>query len=59
MVFWVFFSGEFSRPGNKKKGGLANPTKGILKFKNKIIIFQEKKLEIATFRQHVPLGHQN
>jgi hypothetical protein len=26
-----FYFGEFSRPGDQKKKGLANPTKGFLK----------------------------
>jgi hypothetical protein len=31
----IFFKnqfGEFSQPGDKKKGGLVNPTKGFLRF---------------------------
>jgi hypothetical protein len=50
MIFWLvlkleinyrvivsvfYFGGEFLQIGDKKKG-LANPTKGFLRFKNKI-----------------------
>jgi hypothetical protein len=55
----VFFCGEFSPPGDiKKRAGESN--KGILeKFKNNWPYLREKKLEVARFRQCVPLGRQN
>jgi hypothetical protein len=51
------FCGEFSAPGDKKKG-LAYPTNGFLRIK-KFAISIKKKLEVARFRQYVPLGRQN
>jgi hypothetical protein len=55
----VFFCGEFSPHGNKKnRAGKSN--KGIFeKFKNNSPYLGEKKLEVARFRQCVPLGRQN
>jgi hypothetical protein len=54
-----FFCGEFSPPGDKKKG-LANPTKGFLRiFVQNSPYLEKKKLEVARFRQCVPLGRQN
>jgi hypothetical protein len=53
-----FFCGEFSPPGDKKKG-LANPTNGFLRIFLKIRhISRKKKLKVARFRQCVPLGRQ-
>jgi hypothetical protein len=55
----VFVFGKFLQPDDQKKG-LANPTKRFLKF-----VFKEspslnqKNLEVARFRQCVPIGHQN
>jgi hypothetical protein len=57
-VFFVF--GEFSQPGDRKKKGLANPTKGFLRFKkNNSPYLGQKNLEVARFRQCVPVGRQN
>jgi len=39
----VFFCGEFSPLGDKKKGGTANPTKGFFKIKKKIRHVMRKK----------------
>jgi hypothetical protein len=44
-VFLIF--GEFSQPGEKKKGGLANPTKGFLKFSKKSSDFKENSFEVV------------
>jgi hypothetical protein len=42
-----------------KKNRLAYPTKGFLRLKKRIAISREKKkLEVARFRQCVPLGRQ-
>jgi hypothetical protein len=51
---------NFRRLATKKKG-LANPTKGILKFFYKKIAISrgKKRLKVARFRQCVPLGRQN
>jgi len=56
----LFFCGEFSPPGDPKKEGLANPIKGFFEnLKKQIAISREKKrLEVARFRQCVPLGRQ-
>jgi hypothetical protein len=44
----------------RQKKGLANPTKGFLRFKKKNSPhLEEKKLEVARFRKCVPLGCQN
>jgi hypothetical protein len=56
----VFFCGEFSPPGDKKKrAGESN--KGI--FENVFFLIhhisRKKKLEVARFRQCVPLRRQN
>jgi hypothetical protein len=54
-----FFFGEFSQPGDQKKG-LANPTKGFFRFlKNKSPYLDQKHLEVARFRQCVSVGRQN
>jgi hypothetical protein len=54
------FFGEFSQSGDKKKGGLENPTKGFLRFFFKHSPYLDKKnLEVARFRQGVPVGRQN
>jgi len=53
-----FYFGEFSQPGNKKKG-LGNPTKGFLRFFKKSPYLDEKNLEVARFRQCVHVGRQN
>jgi hypothetical protein len=48
----VFFCGEFSPPGDPKKKGLANPTKGFLRIKKTIRhILRKKKLKVARFTQ--------
>jgi hypothetical protein len=54
-VFFLF--GEFSQPGNQKNG-LANPTKGFLRFFKKSPYLGKKNLEVARFRQCVPIGRQ-
>jgi len=59
MVVGVSFFGEFSQPGDKSKG-LANPTKGFLRFEeNNSPYLDQKNLEVARFRQCVPVGRQN
>jgi hypothetical protein len=52
------FCGEFSPPGDRKKG-LANPTNGFLRIFLKNSPSRLKKLEVARFRQCVPLCRQN
>jgi hypothetical protein len=53
------FFGEFSALGDKEKG-LANPTKGFLRIQKKNRhIWRKKRLEVARFRQCVPLGCKN
>jgi len=53
------FSGEFSQPGEKKKGELANPTKGFLRFFfKKSPYLDQKNLEVARFRLCIPAGRQ-
>jgi hypothetical protein len=55
----VLFCGEFSLPGDQKKKRLAYPTKGFLRLKKKNRhISRKKKLEVARFKQCVPLGRQ-
>jgi hypothetical protein len=58
----VFFKKNLANFRNMatKKKRLANPTKGFLEMKkrNRHILTQ-KKSEIATFRQCVPVGRQN
>ncbi len=57
----VFFSDEFSPLFTEKKG-LEIPRKGVLRFFFFLISFlkeKKKKLEVARFRQCVPLGRQN
>ncbi len=54
------FFGEFSQPGEKKKRGLANPTKGFLRFFFfKSPYLDQNKLEVTRFKQCVLVGHQN
>jgi hypothetical protein len=46
---FFFFFDDFSQPGDKKKG-LANPTKGFLRFKKNIrLILTQKTLEVAIY----------
>ncbi len=58
ITLWIslsgFVFGEFSPPGDKKKG-LANPTKGFFRILKKefAIFWEKKKLEIVRFRQCV------
>jgi hypothetical protein len=63
-VIRVFFHDEFSPLDNnnkkKEKKKLANPTKGFLRiFLKNCHVSRKKKLEVARFRQCVPLGRQN
>jgi hypothetical protein len=55
------FCGEFSPPGDQKKKKTGESNRGILEnFLKKFAISREKKeLEVARFRQCVPLGRQN
>jgi hypothetical protein len=54
-----FFVASFRHLTTKNKG-LANLTKGILGiFKNKSPYLEEKRLEVARFRQRVTVGRQN
>jgi hypothetical protein len=57
-----FFVANFRHleTGKKKGGGLANPTKELLRiFLNNSPYLEKKKSEVARFRQGVPLGRQN
>jgi hypothetical protein len=59
---FVLFCGEFSPPGDKKnKGSWRIQQRNFLRdFFLKFAIFRgKKKLEVARFRQCVPLGRQN
>jgi hypothetical protein len=47
-----FLFGEFSQPGDKKK-------REILRFIKKLPYIDQKNLEVARFRQCVPVGRQN
>jgi hypothetical protein len=54
-----FSFGEFSQPGDNKKG-LVNPTKGFLRFFFlKLRYLDKTNLEVARFGQCVPVGRQN
>jgi len=54
-----YLGGKFLQPGDKKKG-LANPIKGFLRFKRKKTPYlDQKNLEVAIFRQCVPVGRQS
>jgi len=58
--FSFLFFGEFSQPGDKKKGGLANPTKAIFEiFFLKMRHILKKHLKVARFRQCAPVSRQN
>jgi len=53
------FCGKFSPLGDQKKR-LTNPMKGFFRiFKKSSPYLEKKKLEVARFKQCVPLGHQN
>jgi hypothetical protein len=54
----VFFFGEFSPPGDKNKRGAGESNKGISENFLKKYLEEEKELEVARFRQCVPLGRQ-
>jgi hypothetical protein len=57
------FFGEFFSTWRQKKKGLANPTKGIFetfeKTNSPYLEPKKKNLEVARFRQCVPVGRQN
>jgi hypothetical protein len=55
FIFWRIFA-----TWRKKKRGLANPTKGFLRFKkkNQSPYLDQKILEVARFRQCVPVSRQ-
>ncbi len=57
----VLFLANFRNLATKKKGGVGrgNPTKGFLRFFFKFAISRKKNLEVARFRQGVPVGRQN
>jgi len=59
----VFFFGEFSQPGDKKKGGgrgAGESNKGIFEiFLTNSPYLDQKNLEVARFRQCVPAGRQS
>jgi hypothetical protein len=62
VVTSVFFMANFRNLATKGAGGggLANPTKGFLRFKKKNSPYLDKKnLEVARFRQGDPVGRQN
>jgi len=55
-----FFGGEFSPPGDTKKKGWRIQQRDFLRIKKTFChISRKKKLEVARFRQCVPLGRQN
>ncbi len=55
-----FFGGEFSPPADKKKkAGVSNKWIFEIKKKNSPYLEEKKKLEVARFRQCLPLGRQN
>jgi hypothetical protein len=57
----VFFCGEFSPLGDKEKGGAGESNKGKIwgiVFQNSPY-FEEKRLEVARFRQCVTIRRQN
>jgi hypothetical protein len=54
-VYWSqdFLCGEFSPHGNKKRGrgGLANPTEGLVRFFKKNLPYHDAKiLKVAKFK---------
>jgi hypothetical protein len=62
MVFGrAFFScGEFLPLGDKRKGLAGESTKGNFEIKKRYSpYFEEKELEVTTFRQCVTIGRQN
>jgi hypothetical protein len=51
---------NFRNLATKENRGLANPTKGFLRFFLKTSPYlDQKNLEVAKFRQGVPVGRQN
>jgi hypothetical protein len=59
-VVQCFFLGEFSQPGDKKKGGWQIQQRDFQDLKKTIRhILAKKNLKIAIFRQCVPVGRHN
>jgi hypothetical protein len=53
------FCGKFSPPGDKKKRAGESNKGNFENLKTKLPYLEKKKLDIARFRQCVPLGRQN
>ncbi len=60
VVTKVFFLANFRTLATKKKGGAGESNKGIFEifYKNSPYL-NKKNLEVARFRQRIPVGRQN